>query len=472
VRTSLLSIGLGLAIAVAGTARAQGVWNDGSPSRLEHRCVLGIDLVDTIEDLTWTWVGFFGLPQVGQVYYARISVAGLGCSGAWVRPEVKLPRGTTFAISPANPVRCYAQAANQTSRSQVTDGSCPSAPSLGLFPDSNGSFPNAPGSGYSNDFFAFPPTSQPYWPLPPGSILTIEFPVVSSAALSGIASNDYLLGAVNALDNNPGGPTVQWDGPPAGYAGLGIPASGAWQGVFVTSGPYGGPRIVYPEPSATNLTQTSARTLAHVYDSSCLSPDVVGFELVPADPGTTDTSIFDGGACSPLGDGGSECYADWSGLLPDTVYQWRAYFLPGTTTSCVNVVDDGSYKYFTTSPPPGATRYSLLAVAEGPGSVTLAPAGGLYAPGALVTATASPSGSFVHWRFGDGTTSTANPLDVTMNQSVTIVAEFAPEPAAVAQLGAALGALAGLGGVATRGRRGRDRHQAPQDPPEERTRQH
>jgi len=442
-RTALVALAALLTICFATPAAAQGVWNDGTMSRLQHRCILGIDFVDTIEDLAWTWVGFFGLPQVGQVYSMRISVGGLGCSGAWAIPEVKLPRGTSFAISGANPVRCFMQGANAASPTQITDGTCPSAPIPGLYPTSS-FFPNAPGSGYSNSFWMFPPMTQPYWPLPPGAILTIEFPVVSSVPLSGIGSNDYLLGATHVLDNNPGGPTSQWDGHPNFYAGSGIPSTGAWQGVFVTQGPYVGPRVVYPEPSVENLTLTTVDTVAHIYNSSCVFPQNLYWELYPADAGIPDTTTFDGGACSLIGDGGSSCYASWGGLLPDTVYKWRAYFDPSTTTTCTNVVSDPSFKFFTSPPTPGATRYTLLAVAEGAGSVGLSPTGGSYAPGTIVTATAAPGGSFVRWRLSTGGTSAANPLQVTMNQSRTIVAEFVPEPGDALAIAAAVATLAAL----------------------------
>ncbi len=431
---------------LAGSASAQGVWSDGSPSRLEHRCVLGIDLVDTIEDLAWTWVGFFGLPQVGQVYYARIAVGGVGCSGAWGIPEVKLPRGTSFAITQQNPVRCYLRGANQSAPVQLTDGSCPPAPFFGLYPDSNSSFPNPGGSPYSNQFFSFPPVTQPYWPLPPGAILTIEFPLVSSQSLSGFASNDYLLGAANVLDNNPGGPTLQWDGHPSFYAGSGIPSSGAWQGVFVTQGPYSGPRIVYPEPSTQNVTQTTGNTLVHVYNTSCLSQNSVGFEIFPADNGVPDNTVFVGGSCTTLGDGGSSCYASWSGFDADTLYKWRAYFLPGTLNACTNVVEDANFKFFQTPPLPGALRYTLLATADGDGSISLQPAGGSYAANTAVTATAVPAqgASFVRWRFNGGSTATTNPVGVTMNQSRTLVAEFAPEAGAMLQFVAAIATLAAV----------------------------
>jgi hypothetical protein len=288
--------------------------------------------------------------------------------------------------------------------------------------------------------------TQPYWPLPPGTILTIEFPIVSSQALSGFASNDYLLGAVNVLDNNPGGPTVQWDGHPSYYSGYGIPSSGAWQGVFVTQGPYSGPRIVYPEPSTQNITQSGGDTLVHVYNTSCLSQNLVSFELYPADDNEPDTTVFLGGNCTALGDGGSGCSASWNGFQPDMLYKWRAKFLPGTLGACTNVVEDDTFKLFQTPPLPGATRYTLLATAEGSGSITLSPVGGSYAPGTSVTATALPGSgaSFVRWRFNGGGTSTSNPVGVTMNQSRTIVAEFVPEAGAALQVGAAIAALVAI----------------------------
>src|SRR5262245_24545328 len=102
---TLVSLSLGLLGAMP--AMAQDVWSDGSPSRLQHRCVFG--LADQIEDLTWTWVGFLGQPEVGTVYYARIRVGSLGCSGAYVRPEVRLPAQTTFAIDSAHQVHCYVE---------------------------------------------------------------------------------------------------------------------------------------------------------------------------------------------------------------------------------------------------------------------------------------------------------------------------------------------------------------------------
>jgi len=58
----------------------------------------------------------------------------------------ELPRGTSFAITPSNPVRCYLKGANASSPSQLTDGSCPSAPFIGLYPYSNSSFPNPGGA--------------------------------------------------------------------------------------------------------------------------------------------------------------------------------------------------------------------------------------------------------------------------------------------------------------------------------------
>src|SRR4051812_44886846 len=81
-------------------------FNDGASSPLGHLCSSGL-AGDLAEDLTWTWVGYQGSPKSGDLYYVHIRVGALGCSGAWVVPELKLPRKTALAIDAAHPIRCY-----------------------------------------------------------------------------------------------------------------------------------------------------------------------------------------------------------------------------------------------------------------------------------------------------------------------------------------------------------------------------
>jgi hypothetical protein len=159
-RKLICSFAFALSFLLAGSASAQGVWNDGSASRITHHCVLGIDLVDTWEDLAWTWVGFYGLPQVGQVYYARITVGGLAAVEHGEFP-VKLPRSTSFAISPANPCVLREDAASRRrtrSRTARVDEPFIGYPTRTFLPESGG-------SGFSTSLF--PPMTQPYQPLPP-----------------------------------------------------------------------------------------------------------------------------------------------------------------------------------------------------------------------------------------------------------------------------------------------------------------
>jgi hypothetical protein len=395
----------------AGEARAASmVWNDGSPSRFQHRCVLGLDLVNQIEDITWTWVGFQGLPVVGQTYYMRVMVGGLGCSGAWVVPAVTLPKGTQFAISAQNPVVCFYQKPGQANPLQVTDGSCPAQPSAA---------PYSASASYS----MFQPATQAVWALPPGVTLTIAFPVTSSQPLSGIASNDYLAGATYVIDNNPGGTATVWDAPPPGWNQGGIPSTGAWQGVFVTSSAYTGPRITYPEPAVTMVTTTAASTSAYVYNSACVSPQQVIFTLDIADPGVPNPGItFLGGACPAMPDGGFNCTVGWNGLLPDHLYKYHCNFDPPSLAACGAVVQDQGEKFFRTKPLPGAARYTLMAHADGDGSITLSPNDGLYPPGTVVSATAN--GSLTKWTLDGVDAGTVSPLAITMDSAHTLVATF------------------------------------------------
>jgi hypothetical protein len=421
--TSLLLVLLG----ITGTASAQ-TWNDGSPSRLRHTCWQGI--FDPIpEDLTWTWTGFEGSPVQGVPYRVHVAVGGLGCSGAWVLPQMKLPEGTTLVVDASHPIRCFYQPASTGVVEEITDGSCPTSPFIGPQPTSR-SFPNPDGT--NNDFLAFAPTTQPYWPLPPGVTLTIEAYVVSTGTLSGIASNDYLLGAVQVLDNSPGNPTVVDDGAPLGYGGVGIPSSGAWQGVFVFASPSLAPRIAYPLPITVALGETTATTRAVVFNTACLSPRQVRFNLLYPDLVTDPPgSGFAGGTCTPLGDGSDECVAMWTGLMPGTTYAFQATFDPATLGACPAPVGDDVWQLFSTASPPGAARHALLIRAEGPGTATLDPEGGSYPPGTTVTATAVPNAGahFVSFVV-DGTPTTTHPLTLVTDVDHDVVAHFASDTAA------------------------------------------
>ncbi len=431
-------------------AFAQAGWNDGSFSRLQHICNQFV--AQTVEDLAWTWVGYQGQPKSGDVYYVRIAVGALGCSGAFVLPELKLPRKTQFAITAQTPIRCFMSGMGGQGRTQLTDGSCPSQPYLGHYPYDNGNFPNANGSGYPNNFFSFPPTSQPYWPLYQ-RILYIEVPVKTTLApadppLSGFASNDYLLGAANVLDNNPGGPAVQWDGHPSNYSGNTIPSTGAWQGVFLSQGASTVTRLAYPEPSARNVSMSSAETHVHVFNADCVNPKQVAMNLLYGDGGDTGPEAVDPGAggsgCGPV-DGGQDCYLRWIQLKPNTEYLWWAEFPAGSTTNCGSVQVDPAKKRFRTPGGATSTKYAVLVTQEGPGTVALNPPGGIYSPTVMLelTATPSPGARFDGWKVDGVAQAGPNPLVLSVDAEHVIIARFSSPDGGSAADGGSTGSDAG-----------------------------
>jgi hypothetical protein len=220
-------------------------WYDSAPSRMQHVCDNFVS--QTTEDLLWAYAGFQDvdaggttrLPQTNEVYYVRVVMAGLGCSGAWARPEIKLPKNTSLAISQSAPIRCFS--------AKISDGivkpltPCPTAPTPGQ---------------QGTDYYAFPPPGQPYWPLP-ASVVYIEVPVISTVPLSGIATNDYVTAAVNVIDNNPGGGNPPW--------------TSVQQGVFVTQA--GAPRSPYVgyADNGANPGTTTATTDMTIYNYDCVA---------------------------------------------------------------------------------------------------------------------------------------------------------------------------------------------------------
>ena len=81
---------------------------DRSSRSRDSNCITG-----QIEYEAGSYLSYFAdpanPPQVGQVYYVALDIAGLGdtCTGAYGSFELSMPSGTAPAISAANPVRCY-----------------------------------------------------------------------------------------------------------------------------------------------------------------------------------------------------------------------------------------------------------------------------------------------------------------------------------------------------------------------------
>ncbi len=439
------------------TARAQA-WNDGAPSRTQHLCWQGI-FPAIPEDLAWVYTGFQGYPRVNETYYVRVVVAGLGCSGMWAIPEIRLPPNTALAIDAAHPIRCYL--GNFGAEQPLTDNSCPS--SLSSFTTIGGGF------------IGIPPAIQPYWPVPAGKALRIEVPVKSSTQLFGIGSaNDFVLGGAQLLDNSPGNPSPVYNAPPPGYSS-GIPSSGAWQGVFV--GPAGtasfptNPQITFAEPSATiqsvsgtNLTvQLAAR--AYFVDCFCDSnrspaPGItcqnpypgsgpesccfvggnvqrnVVFTMYPANPAIPDVLVGEGGFAQSVSTEppSTNVFYSFSAAEYGVEYEYNYAPIPGALyyaagpqcASTGNPPGSTPPRRVTFADPAAPVTYNLLTNVDGEGSVTLDPAGGVYDPGATVTATATADAgyAFTGWRVGSAASGSTNPYAIAVNSDVSLIAVF------------------------------------------------
>lgn len=446
--TASIALGLGL-----GAGRAQAAnWYDGPPSRVQHVCNNFITTLN--EDLVWTWVGFQDvnegggsrLPKTGETYYVRVVLGGLGCSGAWVHPEIKLPKSTSLAITSQTPMRCFVDRPNQPPRQPLP---CPAAPVTGLYPNGTG-------------FYAiYPPNNQPYWALPNGNIIYFEIPVTSSAPLSGIATNDYAVAAVNILDNNPGGGNPPWDNPNP-------PSSGPWQGVFVTqAGAPRSPYVSYADNSAIP-GKTSATTDFTINNVDCVVSGNLQGDLFRTD-NQPDTAAFGGSQCiagcctPPCATGASVTYRyTWTGLEADTSYKWRGFIQSPSlqiANGCSRTLTDAQtnatspqWAYFKTlanaAKPPS---YSLLLHTTGTGGTLGAtpalPSGQTrYQPGTKVTVTAQPGAGFhVKTLSLDGVAATS-PAAVVMNDDHAVEATFEADGASDPDAGPADPDAGGGGG--------------------------
>ncbi len=429
---SLAAMALAL---LGGERRAEAAnWYDGAPSRVGHVC--NNFIAQTNEDLIWTYVGFQDvdtatgprLPQTGEVYYVRVVMAGLGCSGAWAHPELALPAGTSLAISAANPIRCFSERFGRGEARQplTAAGGCPTQALPGVYP-------GAP----AGRFYAFPPQGQPYWPLPPGVSMTVEVPVQSTRVMSGIATNDYVVAAVNILDNNPGGGNPPWDG---GGSGAGLPPA-PWQGVFVTRA--GAPRSPYVSYADTNgaATTTTATTDVTVHNFDCVANADVRTDILPVVT-TPDATAFVDAQCT-AGCCTKPCIQDfityrfrWSGMTPDREYKWRAFLqnlsiAPGCTRDLADAQANATspqWAYLrtqSTTPKPGG--YVLFLQAEG-GTLVADPAppkgATRYAPGTKVRVSALPApGKQLASVKVDGKVASGD-LVLTMNEDHAIAARF------------------------------------------------
>ncbi len=242
-------------------------------------------------------------PQVGQVYYVAIDIAGIGdtCSGAYGSFELSMPSGTAPAISTANPVRCYLKPRSSNTYQNVA-GNCPQSLQAG------------PHGYYLNPTN----TNPPFWPVVQGDAVEVQVPVVSSAPLNG---TDQFHGFIQLADGE--------SDPNMAPSLLAIVNPSGSQGTSPSTNKQIG--VVYASPTITSQTTNvnstvNANFLGYVENNS--NPGTAYAELAKADTAGDCTSpvLFNPSIKSnvaSLQNPQTQITGTWSTLYPGGAYCFR-----------------------------------------------------------------------------------------------------------------------------------------------------
>lgn len=382
---AVLAVIVTLAISAA-PAYAAG-WQEGNDFFHTISCTVGGSTGTGTEN----WTGYWGTtttePKVGDVYWAHSVAANVsGCSNMLVTPEIVLPPNTISAVDSTNKIRCYLTkfSVNPYQTTEVTgtgtNYSCPTALAAGSLGMGGYSM------GQAN--------------LPSGWLWEVWIPVRSTAQLSGAGADKFTLG-VHAV-------------PSAAFLTNGT--NGVVTGtapVKVFANP---PSISYPVPSATSITDTSARTEGHLFSHYAAGTVYVDFGPTTA-YGTTRSYTIQNTADSWT------VPENWTNLTPGTTYHWRLRFVTASLTTYV-----GADQAFTTTGTRPSTTYTLTTSVSGIGTVTLDPPGGTYTANTVVSALATTASgyTFSGWTLDGAAAGSANPLSVTMNAHHSLNASFTP----------------------------------------------
>jgi uncharacterized membrane protein YgcG len=286
-------------------------WSDGV-----HKTQGFINCLSDPPSTGWveSYVGFYGrtnaqgipdgsYPKTGDLYYVHLVTATVGnvcAGGSGVTTRLALPAGTVPYIDNSNPdtrVSCWYTGSNGQTSNATNDPNmyCPTNPQQ-----------------FSDGWWDLKGRVQPNY-----TISEIIIPVVSFRKLT--TANDKVTGYV--YENVATGTTVYPD------ALLWVPHLA---------------RLQYPNPAATSVTSSTARTNATVYNY--YEPGQLYFDIgTSTSYGTSSSAI-----AIPNADYGYNVYMDWSGLAPSTTYHFRARFV---TTSGTYLGQDQTFT--TPAGPPG-----------------------------------------------------------------------------------------------------------------------
>jgi hypothetical protein len=211
--TLVLTTALGI-LAQVPRAQAAIEWRDGlimetyTLNCLSGATEFGIGVfVGQLYDTSYTQ------PYVGERFYMRIHIAGLGhpCADNYLDVQFVPPTGVTASSVDNYPVRCFYQAPGSTQYTEfgAADG-CPQPPF--------GIAANSAGTGYRIDR-RLPGNPLPAWFLPGGGAYEFWIPVVSDRPLDGLQANTEFDAPIQAVD----GVNNYWIYP--------------WQSVYVSARP-------------------------------------------------------------------------------------------------------------------------------------------------------------------------------------------------------------------------------------------
>ncbi len=396
-------------------------------------------------------------PQVGQVYYVAIDIAGIGdpCSGgAYADVQLSLPSGTQPAISAADPVRCYFKFPNQSSYVSASSV-CPSALGTGPY-------------GYYLDPINMNP---PFWQIVQGDAVEVQVPVVSSQPLNGVSK----LQAVVQLADGQSDPVLQ---PSLVVI---VNPSGA-QNVGGHNEQIG---VLYPANSITSQaiqanTSVTAGIKGYVENNS--NPGSVVAQISYADTSgdcNSPPAPFYTTPATTLQSPQTEITGSFTGLYQDVAFCWR---LVATVTSGAQAgiyygnwqyfVTVGSYQHFSNEPvaanppaagsgctsngngcstsnctsascsttgSPTAVGHTVAVTLAGSGSGGVSDGKSLNCPSACsatylsgtskVTLTATPSGGSTFTGWSGGGCSGTGTCTVTLSANESVTATFTAPPA-------------------------------------------
>jgi len=133
-------------------------------------------------------------PYVGERFYMRIHVAGLGhpCADNYLDVQFVPPTGVTVSSVGNYPVRCFYQAPGSTAYAEISEtNGCPQPPF--------GIAANSAGTGYRIDRRQ-PGDPLPAWILPGGGAYEFWIPVMSDRPLDGLQISMEFTAPVQAID--------------------------------------------------------------------------------------------------------------------------------------------------------------------------------------------------------------------------------------------------------------------------------